>query len=97
MSTKTSLLEKIIAQVGGFLMGIIVIIVFLKIFNSFWGVLIGLTVDSGFYYFIKKKSKTSITTKMLIAKGILISVFFTILASILIWLFVWSMFQNLAN
>jgi len=95
--TNPTLLEKFIASLGGFLIGTIIIIVFLKLFSSFWGVLIGLIANTGFYYLIKKKSTKSKETKHLIAKGILISVFFTIIVSILIWIFVWSMFQNLAN
>ena len=91
----TTLYQKIIFSLGGFLIGMLIIMVLLKIFSNVWGILIGVLINSAvFYYFIKKKSNQK--DKMIIAYGILSAIILTIVVGTGLWIFVEMAFQDIA-
>ena len=93
---KFGLFEKVIFILGGFLIGLLVVVIFLKIFSSFLGVVVGLLIDAGGAYYIFKKKAQQIEKKY-IAYGIISAIILTLLIGIVLWGLISALFQGIAN
>jgi len=96
LMTKPSLFEKIAFTLGGFLIGMLSIVAFLKITSNYWGILIAIAINIAISYYLFKKKSTE-TDKKLLAYGIIASICVTIIAGILLWGIVSIMFQGIAG
>lgn len=93
---KFGIFDKIIFSIGGFLIGTLVIVLSLRILNSYLGAVLGIFVNIGLYYYLTKK-KTGQKDKQMVAKGIASSIVFTVILAIALWSFVTAIFQDIAS
>ena len=90
------LIEKIIAFLGGLFLGAFIMTILLKIFSSYWGVFVGLMLNTGIAIFILKKEHLKAEMKIA-AYGVLSSVVGTIVLAAVLWSVVQVMFAGIAN
>lgn len=97
MQNKTTTLTNITRFLGGFLVSILVVAIFLKVFNDFlWAALLGAVINGGVSYYILTKYSQNQSLKMT-AYGALTGMTLIIVTIISVWIFVDAAFQGLAD
>jgi hypothetical protein len=92
----TTIFQKILYSIGGFLIGMLVITLFLKIFTNVWGSIIGIIINTFFFAYIYK-NKEKHKDKIIIAYGILAATIFTVVAGAGLWILVEITFRDIAS
>lgn len=90
-------IEKIIRFLSGFLVSILVVAIFLKLFTDFfWATVAGTIVNGAAVYYILTKHPKNESLKMT-AYGAVTGVLFIIIATALLWTAVDTAFRGLAD
>lgn len=89
--------DKIIRFLGGFLVSIMVVTIFLKVLNSFfWAAVLGTIINGSVSYYILTKYAQNESLKIT-AYGAIAGMSFMIVTVTALWLFIDAAFQGLAD
>lgn len=94
---KISMLDKIVRVLGGFLVSILVVTIFLKFFSDFfWAAMFGTIINGGVSYYILNKYPHNDSLRMT-AYGAIAGTILMVVSVASLWTFVDAAFKGLAD